>query len=60
MFLMPDRQRFSQVAHSYILELKYLSAKDSAAKAETQWTEAVEQIHRYSDAGRLQQLIRDT
>lgn len=60
LFLMPDRQRFSEVAHSYILELKYLSAKDSAAKAETQWAEAVEQIHRYSDAGRLQQLIRDT
>lgn len=60
LFLMPDRQRFSEVAHSYIIELKYLSAKDSAAKAETQWAEAIEQIHRYSESGRLQQLIRDT
>ena len=33
MFLMPDLQRYD-VAHSYILELKYLSAKDSVTKAE--------------------------
>lgn len=59
LFLMPDLQRY-EVAHSYIVELKYLSAKDSALKAETQWQEAVEQIHRYAAAPRVGQLIRNT
>ena len=32
---------------AYIIELKYLSTKDSEAKAEAQWQEAVEQIKGY-------------
>ena len=59
LFLMPDLQRY-EVAHSYILELKYLSAKDSAAKAETQWQEAVEQIKTYAVGPRVQQLTQGT
>ena len=46
LFLMPDLIRYD-VKHSYIIELKYLSAKDSGAKAEAQWKEAVEQIKGY-------------
>ena len=30
-FLMPDRKRYPEVAHSYIIELKYLTAKDTDA-----------------------------
>lgn len=37
LFLMPDLQRYNDVAHSYILELKYLSVKDFDSKAESQW-----------------------
>lgn len=60
MFLMPDLQRYSGVAHSYILELKYLSVKDYDAKADAQWQEAVEQIHHYAKAPKVQQLIQGT
>lgn len=59
LFLMPDLLRY-EVAHSYIIELKYLSAKDSEAKAETQWQDAVEQIKGYAAAPRVQQLIHHT
>ena len=59
MFLMPDLLRYD-VKHSYILELKYLPSKDFEAKAEAQWQEAVEQIHRYAEGPRVRQLIKDT
>ena len=59
MFLMPDLLRYD-VRHSYILELKYLPAKDFDTKAEAQWQEAVEQIHRYAAGPRVRQLIKDT
>lgn len=59
LFLMPDTQRY-EVAHSYILELKYLSAKDSETKAETQWQEAVEQIKKYAASSRVAQLTQGT
>lgn len=60
MFLMPDLERYNEVAHSYILELKYLSAKDYDAKADKQWQDAVDQIHRYAQAPRVEQLIKGT
>ncbi len=50
MFLMPDLQRYSGVAHSYILELKYLPSKEYETTAPAQWQEAVDQIHRYAEA----------
>ena len=62
-FLLPDLTHYAS-QHSYILELKVLSKKDFSAivegeftedgkpmtKAEKQWREAVEQIHRYAEA----------
>lgn len=59
LFLMPDLLRYD-VKHSYILELKYLSAKDSEAKAEAQWQEAVEQIKGYAAAPKVHQMVHDT
>lgn len=59
LFLMPDLRHY-EVAHSYIIEMKYLSSKDSEAKANQQWQEMVEQIHRYAAAPRVRQLIQDT
>lgn len=60
MFLMPDLKRYDGVAHSYILELKYLSAKDYDARQEAQWQEAIEQIKGYASGKRVQQLIQGT
>lgn len=59
LFLMPDLMRY-EVKHSYILELKYLSAKDTEEKARTQWQEAVEQIKEYAAAPRVRQLVQNT
>ena len=59
-FLMPDRKRYPEVAHSYIIELKYLTAKDTEATAEQQWTEAIDQVRRYTADRKVQQMTRDT
>lgn len=59
LFLMPDLLRY-EAAHSYIIELKYLTAKDTEAKAEAQWLEAVDQIRKYAVAPRVQQMIHHT
>ena len=59
LFLMPDLIRYD-VKHSYIIELKYLSAKDSEAKAEVQWQEAVEQIKGYAVGAKVRQMVHGT
>ena len=60
MFLMPDLQRYPEVAHSYILELKYLPAKDYESKGGQQWLDAVDQIHGYAQGPKVQQLAQGT
>ena len=37
MFLMPDLQRYSEVEHSYILELKFLPKDKFDAQSASQW-----------------------
>ena len=72
-FLLPDLTHYAS-QHSYILELKVLSKKNFSAivegeftddgkpmtKAEKQWREAVEQIHRYAEAPRVEALRQGT
>ena len=72
-FLLPDLTHYAS-QHSYILELKVLSKKDFSAivegeftedgkpmtKAEKQWHEAVDQIHRYAEAPRVEALRQGT
>ena len=72
-FLLPDLTHYAS-QHSYILELKVLSKKDFSAivegeftedgkpmtKAEKQWRETVEQIHRYAEAPRVEALRQGT
>lgn len=72
-FLLPDLTHYAS-QHSYILELKVLSKKDFSTivegeftedgklmtKAEKQWREAVEQIHRYAEAPRVETLRQGT
>lgn len=60
LFLMPDLMRYDDVKHSYILELKYLSSKETDAKAQSQWQEAVEQIKGYAAAPKVRQLTQGT
>lgn len=59
-FLLPNMTHY-QAAHSYILELKYLSKADySEEKANVQWNEAVEQINGYAVAPRVEALRQGT
>ena len=72
-FLLPDLTHYAS-QHSYILELKVLSKKDFFAivegeftedgkpmtKAEKQWREALDQIHRYAEAPRVEALRQGT
>ena len=59
-FLMPDKLRQPDIAHSYIIELKYLKAEATDADAKSQWQEADVQIRQYSQGGRVALLSRDT
>ena len=72
-FLLPDLTHYAS-KHSYILELKVLSKKEFSSivegetmedgtpmtKGEKQWREAVEQIHRYAEATRVEALRQGT
>ena len=59
-FLLPNMTHY-QAAHSYILELKYISKSDfSDEKANAQWNEAVEQIKGYAIAPRVESLRQGT
>ena len=66
-FLLPDLTHYP-TRHSYIIELKMLSKKDFHAmspdglrtKAEVQWQDAVEQIHGYALAPRVEVLRQGT
>ena len=60
MFLMPDLQRYPEVEHSYILELKYLPKDRFEAQSTEQWDAAVQQIHRYAEGEKVRQLCRGT
>ena len=59
-FLMPDLRRYPMVAHSYIIELKYLKPEATRAEAEAQWWEAQEQVRHYATDSKLPQLCGPT
>ena len=56
-FLLPNYLTYPMVAHSYILELKYLKTDATEAEAERQWAEAVEQIKTYAADKKLQSML---
>ena len=56
-FLLPNYLTYPMVAHSYILELKYLKSDATEAEAEKQWTEAVDQIKTYAADKKLQSML---
>jgi hypothetical protein len=59
-FLMPDLDRYPDIEHCYILELKYLKTDAKAEEAENQWQQAVEQIRGYGQGERVRLLKRHT
>ena len=59
-FLMPDKKRYPEVGHSYIIELKYLTNKDTEAEASRKWNEAVSQVHSYATDSKVGSMTVDT
>ena len=59
-FLLPNYTVYPMVKHSYILELKYLKTDATAAEADRQWAEAVEQIKTYAADKKLQSMLHGT
>ena len=59
-FLLPNYTVYPMVAHSYILELKYLKTNATDAEAAQQWTEAVAQIKTYATDRKLQTMLHGT
>jgi hypothetical protein len=59
-FLLPNYTVYPMVAHSYILELKYLKAGATDDEASRQWTEAVDQIRTYAADKKLQGMLHGT
>ena len=59
-FLLPNYTVYPMVAHSYILELKYLKADATDAEAAQQWTDAVAQVKTYAADAKLQSMLHGT
>ena len=59
-FLLPNYTVYPMVAHSYILELKYLKADATDAEAAQQWTDAVAQIKTYAADAKLRSMLHGT
>ena len=59
-FLLPNYTVYPMVAHSYILELKYLKTDATDAEAAQQWTDAVVQIKTYAADAKLQSMLHGT
>ena len=59
-FLLPDLRRYPMVAHSYIIELKYLKQDATQEEADAQWTDAKQQLTRYADDEKLRLLCGPT
>jgi len=59
-FLLPNYTVYPMVAHSYILELKYLKTDATDAEADQQWTDAVAQIKTYAADRKLQTMLHGT
>lgn len=59
-FLLPNYLTYPMVAHSYILELKYLKTDATEAEVAKQWEGAVEQIKGYAADKKLQSMLHGT
>lgn len=59
-FLLPDKARFPEIAHSYIMELKYVKPSATDAEIEEKSREANEQLRRYSEDKIVKRLCTHT
>ena len=58
--MLPDKARYADIAHSYIMELKYVNPAATDAEVEAKSREADEQLKKYSADKVVQRLCTDT
>ena len=58
--MLPDKARYADIAHSYIMELKYVNPTATDAEVEAKSREADEQLKKYSADKVVQRLCTDT
>ena len=57
---LPDKLRYPEISHSYILELKYVKPSGSASELESKSREADAQLHRYANDKIVKRLCAGT
>ena len=58
--MLPDKARYPEIAHSYILELKYVKPTATDAEVEAKSVEADGQLQRYANDKIVKRLCSDT
>ena len=58
--MLPDKARYADIAHSYIMELKYVNPTATDAEVEAKSWEADEQLKKYSTDKVVQRLCSET
>ena len=59
-FLLPNKQRYPDIIHSYILELKYATRNATDKELEAQAEEGRSQLYQYSEDKKVQELAEGT
>ncbi len=59
-FMMPLLDIYSDMLHSYIIELKYAKSKDSETKVEELRKQATEQVKRYAETEMVKSAVKTT
>lgn len=59
-FLLPNKQRYPDIKHSYILELKYATRNATDKELEAQAEEGRSQLYQYSEDKKVQELAERT
>ena len=58
--MLPDKARYPEIAHSYIMELKYVKPSATEAEVEAKSRKAEEQLHRYASDKIVKRLCEGT
>jgi hypothetical protein len=59
-FLRPELNLTPEIAHSYLVEFKYIKAKDSVSQIGLRRQEAISQLHRYAQSETIQSALGHT
>jgi len=60
LFMTPNKHSFSNLRHSYIIELKNIKTNATQAELDAKWQEACEQVKRYAETDDSKKLAQGT